>query len=53
MGSRASARPPPTPDALGKADDAEKLRDATKEIYGGDEYMNQLSETVNADAEDA
>lgn len=39
--------------ALGKSDDAKKLKDATKEIYGGDEYMNRLSETVNADAEDA
>ena len=39
-------------DALGKSDDAKKLKDATKEIYGGDEYMNRLSETVNAEAED-
>ena len=38
-------------EALGKTDDAEKLRQATQEIYGGDEYMNQLSETVNAAAE--
>ena len=39
-------------EALGKTEDAEKLNEATKEIYGGDEYMNQLSETVNADADD-
>jgi len=39
-------------EALGKTDDAEKLKQATKEIYGGDEYMNQLSETVNAAAEE-
>jgi ferritin-like metal-binding protein YciE len=38
-------------EALGKTEDAEKLNEATKEIYGGDEYMNQLSGTVNADAE--
>ena len=37
--------------ALGKGDDVEKLKDATGEIYGGDEYMNQLSATVNAAAE--
>ncbi len=40
-------------EALGKKDDAKKLNQATKEIYGGDEYMTQLSKTVNADAEDA
>lgn len=40
-------------EALGKTDDAEKLRAATQEIYQGDEYMNQLSQTVNAEAEDA
>ena len=40
-------------EALGKSDDAEKLKEATKEIYGGDEYMNQLAQTVNADAKDA
>ncbi|RYE91662.1 MAG: DUF892 family protein, partial [Oxalobacteraceae bacterium] len=40
-------------EALGKSEDAEKLNMATKEIYGGDEYMTQLSETVNDDAEDA
>ena len=39
-------------EALGKSDDAGKLKDATKEIYGGDEYMNRLSETINAEAED-
>jgi ferritin-like metal-binding protein YciE len=39
-------------EALGKSEDAEKLNEATKEIYAGDEYMNQLSETLNADAED-
>lgn len=38
--------------ALGMDDDAEKLEQATKEIYGADEYMTQLSETVNAAAED-
>ena len=40
-------------EALGKTEDAEKLNNATKEIYGGDEYMTKLSETVNAEAEDA
>ena len=37
-----------------KLKDAQKqLRQATKEIYGGDEYMNKLAETtVNIDAED-
>lgn len=39
-------------EALGKEDDAKKLKQATKEIYGGDEYMNRLSETVNAAAEE-
>ncbi len=39
-------------EALGKADDAERLNEATKEIYGGDEYMTKLSEFVNAKAED-
>jgi len=38
-------------EALGKTEDAAKLKQATKEIYGGDEYMNQLSATVNAAAE--
>lgn len=41
-------------DALELADDAEKLRAATKEIYGGDQYMTKLAETsVNLKAEDA
>ena len=40
-------------EALGKSDDVEKLKEATKDIYGGDEYMSQLSVTVNADAEAA
>ena len=40
-------------EALGRTDDVAKLNDATKEIYGGDEYMNRLSETVNAAAEKA
>lgn len=39
--------------ALGKTEDAAKLKEATKEIYGGDAYMTQLSEAVNADAEAA
>lgn len=40
--------------ALGLKDDAKKLRDATKEIYGGDEYMTKLAETgVNLQAEAA
>lgn len=40
--------------ALGLKDDTKKLRDATKEIYGGDEYMTKLAETsVNLKAEDA
>ncbi|SFP69638.1 ferritin-like domain-containing protein [Sphingomonas rubra] len=40
--------------ALGLKDDNKKLRDATKEIYSGDEYMTQLAETsVNMQAEDA
>lgn len=40
--------------ALGLKDDAKKLSDATKEIYGGDEYMSKLAETsVNLQAEDA
>ena len=40
--------------ALGLKDDNKKLRDATKEIYGGDEYMTKLAEsTVNLQAEDA
>lgn len=40
-------------EALGKAEEAEKLKAATGEIYMGDEYMNRLSETVNAEADDA
>ncbi|RYY28433.1 MAG: DUF892 family protein [Sphingomonadales bacterium] len=40
--------------ALGLKDDNKKLRDATKEIYGGDEYMTKLAETsVNLKAEAA
>ena len=40
--------------ALGLKDDNKKLSDATKEIYGGDEYMTKLAETsVNIQAEDA
>lgn len=40
--------------ALGLKDDGKKLKDATKEIYGGDEYMTKLAETsVNLQAEDA
>jgi len=40
--------------ALGLKDDNKKLRDATKEIYGDDEYMTQLAETsVNMQAEGA
>ena len=40
--------------ALGLKDDAKKLKDATKEIYGGDEYMAKLAETsVNLHAEGA
>lgn len=38
---------------LGLKDAQAKLRKATKEIYGGDEYMTKLAETtVNIDAED-
>lgn len=38
--------------ALGLKDDAKALRDATKEIYGGDEFMTKLAETgVNIQAE--
>jgi ferritin-like metal-binding protein YciE len=38
--------------ALGLKDDNKKLRDATKEIYGGDEYMTKLAEAgVNLQAE--
>ena len=39
-------------EALGLEDDAAKLKDATGEIYDGDEYMNRLAETsVNLTAE--
>ena len=38
--------------ALGLKSDNKTLRDATKEIYGGDEYMTKLAETgVNLQAE--
>ncbi len=38
--------------ALGEDDAATKLKAATKEIYGGDEYATMLAETaVNIDAE--
>ena len=41
-------------EALGLSDDSEKLKNATKEIYGGDEYMSKLAETtVNLQAEEA
>ena len=40
--------------ALGLKDDNKKLRDATKEIYGGDEFMTKLAESsVNLKAENA
>jgi ferritin-like metal-binding protein YciE len=40
--------------ALGLKDDNKRLRDATKEIYGGDQYMTKLAEgSVNLQAEDA
>lgn len=40
-------------EALGRADDAEKLQRATKEIYRGDEYASTLAETsINLKAED-
>lgn len=40
--------------ALGLKDDNKKLREATKEIYGGDEYMTKLAETsVNIQAEES
>jgi ferritin-like metal-binding protein YciE len=40
--------------ALGLKDDTKKLREATKEIYGGDEYMTKLAETsVNLEADSA
>lgn len=41
-------------EALGLKDDSKKLNAATKEIYGGDEYMTKLAETsVNLQADDA
>ena len=40
-------------EALGKTEDADKLKEATKEIYDGDEYMSQLSQTVNGSAKNA
>jgi len=40
--------------ALGLTDDTDKLRDATKEICGGNEHMTKLAETsVNLQAEHA
>ena len=40
--------------ALGDKDAERKLKQATKEIYGGDEFMSQLAETaVNSKAEAA
>lgn len=39
---------------LGMKDDEKRLKQATKEIYGGDEYMTKLAETsVNIKAKDA
>jgi ferritin-like metal-binding protein YciE len=41
-------------EALGLKADTKKLKDATKDIYGGDEYMTKLAESsVNLQAEDA
>lgn len=41
-------------EALGLKEDGKALRDATREIYGGDEYMTKLAETsVNLEAEAA
>ena len=41
-------------EALELKDDSKKLNDATKEIYGGDEFMTKLAETsVNLQAETA
>lgn len=41
-------------EALGRTDEAEKLRQATKEIYRGDEYATTLAEmSVNLKAERA
>ena len=40
--------------AIGLKDDNKKLREATKEIYGGDEYMTKLAEmSVNIQAEES
>ena len=40
--------------ALGLKEDIRRLREATKEIYGGDEYMTKLAETtVNLQAKTA
>jgi ferritin-like metal-binding protein YciE len=40
--------------AVGEKDAVKKLKDATREIYFGDEYMTKLAETsVNLEAEDA
>ena len=36
--------------ALGLADDAKKLNDATKEIYGSDKYATKLAASVEASA---
>ena len=39
--------------ALSFAEDAKQLSDATKEIYGGDQFMSQLAETaVNIEADE-
>ena len=41
-------------DTLGLKDAVKALKKATKEIYGGDDYMTKLAETtVNMDAVDA
>lgn len=38
--------------ALGETEDEQKLGNATKEIYGGDEYASKLAETaINIEAE--
>lgn len=40
--------------ALGLKDDNKKLREATKEIYSGDEFMTRLAESsVNVEAKEA
>lgn len=38
--------------ALGLKEDYKKLSALTKDVYGADEYMTQLSKTVNAAAKD-